>query len=123
MASNPIIAAAAVFASTIGLASTLAVPANADSPDAEFLSHVRSIDNAGLATLVDAAPDVVVKVGRSICTMLDDGYGGEAVKGNVLDRLSMYGENGSYNAGLFAVYAVSTYCPAHQADSGFNGNY
>ena len=36
---------------------------------------------------------MVVKVGRSVCTMLDDGYGGEAVKGNVLDRLSMYGEN------------------------------
>ena len=116
-------AAAAMLVSTIGLASPVEVLANAESPDAEFLSNVRSVDNAGLATLVDAAPDVVVKVGRSVCTMLDDGYGGEAVKGNVLDRLSMYGENRSYNAGLFAVYAVSTYCPAHQADSGFNGNY
>jgi Protein of unknown function (DUF732) len=103
--------------------SPIVLPANADSPDATFLNNVRSINNAGLATLVDAAPDVVVKVGRSVCTMLDDGYGGEAVKGNVLDQLSMYGENRTYNAGLFAVYAVSAYCRAHQADSGFNGNY
>lgn len=115
-------AAAAVFASTTGAVSSLAGRANADSPDAGFLNNVRSIDNAGLPTLLGAAPDVVINVGRSVCTMLDDGYGSEAVKGNVLDRLSMYGWNRSYNAGLFAVYAVSTYCPAHQADSGFNDN-
>jgi len=105
-----IMAAAAVFASTFGVVPSLASPTTAHSPDAGFLNNVRSIDNAGLATLVDAAPDVVFNVGRSVCTMLDHGYGGEAVNGNVLDRLSMYGENRSYNARLFAVYAASTYC-------------
>ena len=41
----------------------------------------------------------------------------------VLDRLAMYGEHRDYYAGLLGVYAVSAYCPAHQADSGFNGSY
>jgi hypothetical protein len=97
--------------------------AHADSADDGFLNNVRSVDNAGLATLVDAAPDVVTATGRSVCTMLDDGYGSQAVKGMVLDRLAMYGEARGYNAGLVGVFAVRAYCPAHQADSGFNENY
>ena len=64
-----------IIASTIGMASPVPVPADADSPDSDFLSRVRSINNAGLATRVDAAPDVVVKAGRSVCAMLDEGYG------------------------------------------------
>ena len=84
---------------------------------------MRTVDNAGLATLVDAAPNVVIETGRSVCKMLDEGYGFQAVTGMVLDRLAMYGETRDYNAGLFGVYAVSAYCPAHQADSGFNDNY
>jgi Protein of unknown function (DUF732) len=106
-----------------GMASAIAVPAHADSTDTQYLSQVRAINSPSLATLIDAAPDVVVKAGRSVCAMLDEGYGGQAVEGMVLDRLAMYGENRSYYAGLFAVYAVASYCPAHQADSGFNGDY
>lgn len=113
------LAAAAVAAVVLAAAPVAA----GDSVDAQFLGDVRGISNPSLATLIDAAPDVVVKAGRSVCAMLDDGYGGGAVKGMVLDRLSLYGENREYYAGLFAVYAVSNYCPAHKADSGFNGNY
>jgi len=104
-------------------ATSSASPANSDATDGQFLSNVRGIKYASLSTLIDASPNVVVKTGRSVCTMLDQGFGGEAVEGMVLDRLAMYGDNRSYYAGLFAVYAVQAYCPQHQADSGFNGNY
>ena len=47
----------AIAATTIGVASPVATPADADSPDTEFLNSVRrSINNEGFRTLVDAAP-------------------------------------------------------------------
>jgi hypothetical protein len=55
--------------------------------------------------------------------MLDQGYGFQAVEGMVLDKLALHGQSQNYYAGLFGVYAVAAYCPAHQADSGFNGEY
>jgi serine/threonine-protein kinase len=108
--------------------STISVPtpktsANTSAVDGQFLSGVGAINNPSLSTLIDAAPNVVTETGRSVCTMLDQGFEGQAVKGMVLDRLAMYGESRTYYAGLFAVYAVQSYCPEHQADSGFNGNY
>jgi hypothetical protein len=42
---------------------------------------------------------------------------------DVLDRLAFNDSNRSYYGGLFGVYAVQFYCPQHQANSGFNGDY
>lgn len=98
-------------------------PTMSGAADSQFLNQVRGINYTSLSTLIDASPNVVVKTGRAVCTMLDEGYGFEAVEGMVLDRLAMYGDNRSYYAGPFGVYAVAAYCPQHQADSGFNGNY
>jgi hypothetical protein len=123
MARSKISLAAAVVAGIIALPSLVVLQASAQSPDAEFLGHVRSMGNPGLATRTEAAPNVVVEAGRSVCEMLDDGYGFNAVTGMVLDRLAVYGERRDYDAGLLGVYAVAAYCPAHQADSGFNDNY
>jgi hypothetical protein len=105
------------------MASAFAIPANAETPDSQFLDMARGIGNPSLATLGDAAPDVVTKAGRSVCTMLDDGYGTQAVTGMVLDRLALNGEQTDYDAMIFGIYAVSVYCPAHQADSAFNDNF
>jgi hypothetical protein len=55
--------------------------------------------------------------------MLDQGFGFQAVEGMILDRLAFNDSNRSYYGGLFGVYAVQFYCPQHQADSGFNGDY
>jgi hypothetical protein len=110
-------------ANAISMASPVAAPAHADAIDSQFLGNVHSINYPSLSTLVDASPDIVIKTGRSVCRMLDQGYGFQAVQGMILDRLAMYGNNPSYYAGLFGVYAVQSYCPAHQNDSGFNGDY
>lgn len=120
---NTIAVTAIAAASTIGTASLVSAGASADTTDTQFLNNLRSINYPSLSTLVDATPDVVIKTGRSVCTMLDQGYGFQAVEGMILDRLAMYGDNRSYYAGLFGVYAVQSYCPAHQYDSGFNGDY
>jgi hypothetical protein len=45
---------AAILLSTVAWALPVTVQVNADSPSSEFLSNAPSIDNAGLATLVDA---------------------------------------------------------------------
>jgi hypothetical protein len=58
-----------------------------------------------------------------VCAMLDQGFGFQAVEGMILDRLAFNDSNRSYYGGLFGVYAVQFYCPQHQADSGFNGDY
>jgi len=114
---------ACVAAGIISAASSLAALANADSTDSQFLSSLHGISDPSIVTLADAAPDVVTTTGRKVCTMLDQGYGFQAVEGMVLDKLALHGQNSSYYAGLFGVYAVAAYCPAHQADSGFNGEY
>ena len=63
------------IASAVGLAPV----ATADTSDDTFLGRVRSTNNAGLTKLTYSAPDVVIKAGRNICTMLDRGYGVQAV--------------------------------------------
>ncbi|KAA1250749.1 DUF732 domain-containing protein [Mycobacterium simiae] len=118
MGSKMFAAAAIAISITVPLTS-----AHADTVDSQLLGNIHSINYPSLSTLVDATPEVVVKTGRSVCSMLDQGYGFLAVRGMILDRLAMYGDNRNYYAGLFGVYAVQSYCPAHQEDSGFNGNY
>jgi hypothetical protein len=110
----------AIAATIIGTASMVTVPASADSADATFLGNVRGMNQPGLNALVQAAPDVVIKAGRSVCTMLDGGYGTRAVTGMLNDRLAL---NSDYDAMIVGIQAVSAYCPGHQADSGFNGNF
>jgi hypothetical protein len=105
-------------------ASILAAPtAGADSTDAGFINDLRQITDPSLRTLVDAAPSLLISTGRKVCSMLDQGYGFQAVEGMILDKLHLQGNSNTYYAGLFGVYAVADYCPAHQADSGFNGQY
>lgn len=111
--------AAAAIACNIWIALAAASPAFADSEDDQFLGSIGSINDAGLVTLVEAAPDVVIDTGESVCSMLDDGYGVNAVTGMIVDNLAMWGDDREYTAGLFGVYAVATYCPEHQEDSPF----
>ena len=114
---------AVAVASIFSTASSLAAPANADTTDSQFPSNLHSISDPSMATLADAAPDLAITAGRKVCTMLDQGYGFQAIEGVVLDKLPLHSQYASYYAGLFGVYAVAAYCPAHQADSGFNGEY
>lgn len=123
IASNPATLRLAAAVVAFGACLTLSAPANAGPSDEMFLNDVRSVGNPGLTTIVDAAPDVVLDAGRTVCRMLHEGYGFQAVTGMVLDRLAMYGKSPGYDAGLVGVHAVAAYCPAHQQDSGFNDNY
>jgi hypothetical protein len=101
----------AVTAAAVGVA--VAAPVDADPADTKFLNDVQSIDNSGLSMLTRAAPDVVTKAGHSVCTMLEDGYGPQAVEGMLSDRLGMTSyPNRDYYAGLIAQYAVMNFCPS-----------
>jgi hypothetical protein len=97
--------------------------AAADATDNQFLNSLREVNDPTILTLIDAAPGLVTTTGRKVCTMLDQQYGGLAVKGMVQDDLHLQNELRGYYSGLFAVYAVAAYCPNHQADSGFNDQY
>lgn len=116
-----LIGAAAVLFT--GLALSHAPAAGADSTDAEFLNNLREVNDPTILTLIDVAPGLISATGKRVCTMLDQGYGGTAVKGMVQDDLHLRNELKGYYSGLFAVYAVANYCPAHAEDSGFNGQY
>lgn len=107
----------------VAAALAAAAPVHADSTDTLFLNNLREVNDPTILTLIDAAPSLVTTTGRKVCTMLDQNYGGSAVKGMVQDDLHLRNELRGYYSGLFAVYAVATYCPAHQSDSGFNGQY
>jgi ABC-type enterochelin transport system substrate-binding protein len=109
---------AVTAASAIGMASLAPAPASADSADANYLNNVGGMNQPGLNALVQAAPDVVIKAGRSECTMLDGGYGTRLSRGCLTIAL-----NSDYDAMVVGVQAVSAYCPRHQADSGFGGNF
>jgi hypothetical protein len=60
-------------------------------------------DSATGRPLVQAAPDVVIKAGRSVCTMLDGGYGTRAVTGMLNDRLAL---NSDYDAMVVGISAL-----------------
>lgn len=98
-------------------------PAVADSTDSGFLADLREINDPSIQTLIDAKPELLIDAAHRTCSMLDQGYGSSAVTGMILDQLPLYGQSNDYFAGLFGVYAVADFCPAHQADSGFNGQY
>jgi hypothetical protein len=115
-----ILVAAVIVASTIGMARLVAVPASADRSDDKFLRSVRGMNLVGLNRLVGATPDLVIKAGRSVCTMLDAGYGTRPVQGMLKGRLAI---NSDYDAMTVGINAASAYCPRHQADSGFNDNF
>lgn len=105
------------------IAGSACAPTASATTDTEFLNDLREINDPSIQTLIDAAPSLVVTTGKKVCSMLDQGYGTLAVKGMVEEDLHLSGQHTGYYAGLFAVYAVADYCPAHQADSGFNGQY
>jgi serine/threonine protein kinase, bacterial len=96
---------------------------NAAATDSQFLRSVGGISSPGLSSVIAASPQLAVETARRVCGMLDQGFGFQAVEGMVLDRLPFNDSNRSYYGGLFGVYAVQSYCPQHQADSGFNGDY
>lgn len=114
---------AALVLTVMAVVATPPLPASADSTDSGFLADLREINDPSIQTLIDAKPELLIDAAHRTCSMLDQGYGSSAVKGMILDQLPLYGQSSDYFAGLFGVYAVADYCPAHQADSGFNGQY
>jgi hypothetical protein len=107
----------------IAVALAAAPLAHADAADDAFVNSLREVNDPSILTLVDATPGLLAATGRQVCAMLDQGYGFQAIQGMVLDQLPLRGPAINYYAGLFGVYAVANYCPAHQKDSGFNGSY
>jgi hypothetical protein len=58
-------AATVLTASAVGMTLFVAIPANADSTDSQFLSNLHEINDPSIVTLADAAPDLVTTPGRN----------------------------------------------------------